>query len=419
MEMAKTHCIFLKTLCSDENLKEEFQKPFLKYPHFYLPVRSMPDTTLIFKKIIRWSVSLKFADEIISKLNDLPFELFLYCASREEYGERQKWFVKDNKMYALNLESLQEQIVLENLAGPVEKHFKAFMRSMTLLENPKQSLPYKPLPGDSIKTGLTTAVICRYTRKFGTSYDLFKDWEEQLQTLVFRDTNWSFEEKSAYFLRMKRFIIHNHTKSEREEEPEYTQTVEEIFRERMKNEIFCFDKCTIARLIQLFAERFIQDLHDRKSAQIACILWLSIWLSHEIGDDRFLLEDIIELSSKEINFKTKSLIINGKEIKISLGLMRLFFILLGKGKGERAHRLFPDITKRNLKSALKKAFKSTSSDHASSFSLNSLLYFPHPFVGNILPASLLKKMRNPDALAGKTGDLKGCLLKNYKTHITH
>ena len=419
MEIAKTQCIFLKILCSDEYLKKEFQKTFLKHPHFYLPVRSIPDTNLIFKKIVRWSVRLKFADEIISKLNDLPFELFLYCASRGEYGERQKWFEKDNKMNALNLESLQEQIVLENLAGPVEKYFKAFMRSTTLLENPKQSLPYKPLPGESIKTALATAVICRYTRKFGTSYDLFKDWEEELQALVFQGTNWPFEEKYAYFQRMKRYIIHNHTKSEKEKDPEYTQTVGELFRERIMNEIICFDKCAMAGLIQLFAGRFIQDLYDKKSGQIACILWLSIWLSHEIGDEGFLLENIIELSSKEINFKNKSLIINGKEIKISLGLMKLVFILLGKGKGKRARRLFPDITKRNLKNALKNAFKSISPYHASSFSLNSLLYFPHPFVGNILPASLLKKMRNPDVLAGKIGDLKGTLLKGYKEHISH
>lgn len=219
------------------------------------------------------------------------------------------------------------------------------------------------------------------------------------------------------FLRLKRSILHKHTKTRKEEGPEYKETVGELFKERMMKEIACFDKCTIARVIQLFVERFIKDHHDRKSGQIACILWLFVWLSREIGDEGFLLENIIELSSKEIHFKNKSLIIDGKEIKVSFGLIKLIFILIGKGKGSRARRLFPEINKRNLKHALKNAFKSISQDHASSFSIDSFLYFPHPFVGNILSASLLKKMRNPDALAGKMGDLKGSLLRDKEVPI--
>ncbi len=74
------------------------------------------------------------------------------------------------------------------------------MKCATLSENPKQSQPYKPLPGESIKIALAKAVICRYSRKFGTSYDLFQYWEEQLLALVFQGTNWSFEEKNSCFI---------------------------------------------------------------------------------------------------------------------------------------------------------------------------------------------------------------------------
>jgi hypothetical protein len=421
--MANTYRIFFGIFSLNLNLKKELEKPFLDYPQVYQPLeRSQTQKTIT----RTWSVKIQPAEKIIYKLINLPLELLLYCPLASEYEECNKWFGKENQtlflfdiMHSLSIEAAQEAKILNNLAQPIEKHFTSFIKSKTTSTNSRQSFSFKPSSEESLKTALEKAIICRSNRKIGQAYDLFKDWEELLQALTFKDIDWSIEVRNACLLRMKIHVKYNSAKLGQDEEPGYTQTAGDLFRERMKDEIFCFDKCTIAKVILWFAEKCIHDHHDRKSAQIVCILWLSIWLSREMGDEAVPIEKIINLSSKEININSKSLVIDDIEIKISRGLMNLLFILIGKGKGLRTRRLFPDINKRNLKYTLKSVFQTIFPDHPTAFSLDSLLFFPHQFVGSILPASLLKKMRNPDALAGKTGDLKGCLLKGYKNHSSH
>lgn len=421
--MANTYRICFGIFALNPNLKKELEKPFLAYPQIYQPLEKHQTQKVITRT---WSVKIQRADKIILKLIHLPLEILLYCPSASEYEKCNKWFGKENRtlflfdiMHALCIEAVQEAKILNNLAEPIEKHFTTFIKSKTSSKNSRQSFSFKPSSEESLKTALEKAIMCRSNRKIGHAYDLFKDWEELLQALTFKGTDWSTEARNACLLRMKRHVKYNSTRLAQDEEPGYTQTTGELFRERMKDEIFCFDKCTMAKVILWFAEKCIHNHHDRKSAQILCILWLSIWLSHEMGDEAVPIEKIINLSSKEINIKSKSLIINDIEIKVSRGLMNLLLILIGKGKGLRTRRLFPDINKRNLKNILKSAFQIIFPVHPSAFSLDSLLIFPHQFVGSILPASLLKNKRNPDALAGKIGDLKGCLLKSYKPQSSH
>lgn len=412
MEIANTHCIFLKTLCSDENLKKEFQKPFLKYPHFYLPLRSIPGTTLTFKKIVRWYVSLEFAPGIISKLHDLPLEFLLYCPAYGEYEDIKKWFPHKDKMLSMYIEGLKEEIILSNLGEPVNNLFSNFLKNQNFVEDSKHPLPYSPSIGANIKTALEKVLECKKNRKFGP-YDLFQQWEKQLLYYVFKGTGWPEEKQKASLLRIKAFRKY---KSEfHKPDLSSTKTAGEIFNKVLKSEVVCFDKRTIAMIIQYFFKKFNRDHNDKKSGQIVCILWLLIWLSHETSDGIVALEKIIHLSSKEINLKNKSLTIYKKEIKVSRGLMSLLLILIGKGKGIRCCRLFPDINKRNFKYALEKAFKELFPHEALFFSLSSLLVFPHEFSGVKIPASLLKKMKNLDAYAGKPGDLKVSILKGFKS----
>jgi hypothetical protein len=415
MEMAKTHGVFLKVLSSDVSLREEFEKPFLADPFFYLPLRSIPDITVNFKKMVKWSVRMEFSAGIIAKLNDLPFELLLYCSAYGEYGEIRKWFPDAThiaRMHSLHIEKLGEEIILSNLAEPVNNLFSKFLKTYTLVEHTKQALPFSPPPQANIKIALEKVLECKENRRCGP-YDLFKRWNRQVQSLVFQKTGWPIKKQEAYLLRIKRFRKHEKSKHQ---EPEFgcTKTTDEIFNEVLKSEVVCFDKRTMATIVQWFLEKFIHNHNDKKSGQIACILWLLIWGSHDIGDDILDIEKIIYLSSKEINLKNKSLLINKREIEISRGLMSLLSILIGKGKGIRSCRLFPDVNKRNFKYALEKAFKELFPNESPFFTLNSLLFFPHEFPGVKIPSSLLKKMKNPDAYAGKPGDLKVSVLKGWR-----
>ncbi len=401
--IATTHLLFQKKLCPDISLKEELEKPLQTQPFFHCPIH--PDKTKAAhfkdKSYLKWSIKIVWAVEIISKIYNLPLEILLYCPSNDEYPDRQDWFRQEDKsinffdkLSKINLEAKDNNILVSNLLEPVADTFKKFLKRKGAS---KQEIPFAPDKHECIGDAIEKVIRFRKERNYGSSYELLKEWEVCLKEIAFSKLNWSEEKQEACFAKMKTFIyepLKGHLKTKKENAR-------------------AIDRYTAGEIILYFVQKSIQNPTDRISGQIACILWVLIWVAKESVNGSSSIQAVINLSSKQINEENKSLTVNREEIEISRGLMDILSILLGKQSGKLEFKLFPDINRRNLKNAIENASKNLFPERQTPITLESFCLFPHPFQNVSMPNSMLRSLRNLDNWNGELAEARISILKEF------
>lgn len=389
---------FLRKYHPDVSIREELAKPFWKEPMFYSA------TSLLGFPYEKWSVKIGFALDIIFKLYNLSREAFLYSPSSDEYPDCQDWFLPEDKssrfsekLSKISLEAKDEETLLSNLAKPIDDAFDKFLTG-EYKDTLKPQVPFAPSKDESIGIAIEKAIRFRKERNYGQFYDLLRDWEKYLKKLIFAELDWSEEKRQACFAKMKIFFY---------------RPIKIAINEKKKEGSRAIDRHTAAEIILYFVQKSIQYPRDRRFGQIACILWLLIWISKETVNTSVSLHEVIFLSSQQINIENKSLLVNGEEIEISRGLMDMLSILLGKRTGKLNLRLFPDINRRNLKNAVEKASKELFSDRKTPITPESFCHFPHPFQYVSIPNSILGSFRNSDGWTGQLEEAKASILMEF------
>src|SRR5690606_3029965 len=80
------------------------------------------------------------------------------------------------------------------------------------------------------------------------------------------------------------------------------------------------DDVTAAQIIRYFISKFIADPRNKKLGEIACVLWILLWIAQEGEGDRITIKQVLQLTSKDIVADDAAIIVNETEVTISWGL---------------------------------------------------------------------------------------------------
>lgn len=148
-----------------------------------------------------------------------------------------------------------------------------------------------------------------------------------------------------------------------------------------------------ARFIRYFAIKFINDVNDKRSGEIASILWICIRFAQDSATN-ITLKQILELSSKQVDFEDRHLKVGCTKVLISKGLHQLLVLLLGKGTGIRSRLLFENVNIKSLERSLKEASKEILGADIAPILPGSFLISPHPYDNGLrIPAVQRKAMK--------------------------
>jgi hypothetical protein len=114
-----------------------------------------------------------------------------------------------------------------------------------------------------------------------------------------------------------------------------------------------------AKFIKYFIEKFTGNPQDKKSGEIACVLWILIWIAQEADSENLTIQKVLQLSFQDIDPDDAIIKVDGTDVDISFGLQNLLLCLRGKGEGIRNQRLFSnlDVSGKALERALNEASK--------------------------------------------------------------
>lgn len=238
-------------------------------------------------------------------------------------------------------------------------------------------------PHKDLSLALGYEKVMMSTRKHKSKHrnPLRNIYKRMLEEAIFENVDCSEEEKRSFFKHweIKFFNYHKQTRSK-------------PGRWKQSEGIDCYEA---ALFIKYFIDEFIDDLNNKKLGEIACILWLLIWIAQQNKSDQVSITDILNLCSTDLDSQNKIIYIDTLEVNISWGLHRLLSCLIGKGNAIRSRRLFEnlDIEGKALNRALQEASKDLLGEGCKSVSPGAFLVFPHLYPGERISATDLEIMR--------------------------
>jgi len=157
---------------------------------------------------------------------------------------------------------------------------------------------------------------------------------------------------------------------------------------------------TAAKLIKYFVLKFIANPKDKKSGEIACVLWLLVGIAQRDGTDRKTLrvtiQSVLKASSRDIDPDDAVVTIGGCRVDVSWGLRNLLLCLRGRGKGQRACRLFANLDRsgKALGRALIEASKEVLPEGRDLVLPEAFLISPHLYKGVRMSATQRRAMKS-------------------------
>jgi hypothetical protein len=392
----ETYCKGLAKLASNLDLREIFQKQLIFIPKFYR-INSLVKNTIntklgcfIEKRVSVWKVRMISLHPTSKDLKNLFSDTFLYCASPSEYPDCPQWFdinkistftptfiriqteyVKQNKLIE-NLKKLAPEYFTEYL----KKYLEVFYKSGDFLNK-----EFAPQSNENILEAYKKNLILIKSRKFKHYFEFLNKWKGELVRIMFEDVEIDVAKRSTFLSYLDQFLLEN------------TLSIVPLKKSRWENSQ-AIDQFTASAIIYYFVDLFIKDPSKKVLGQLVCLLWTLVWFAHETQDNPPTLNEIINMTTKNIVTNERRVIISGVDITVSQGLMDFYLILRGKGKGTNSCRLFPNLTLKNVRSYLESLpsfFK-----HSGEILPQAFLYFPHPNQNQRISPSMLEVMRNTD-----------------------
>lgn len=300
---------------------------------------------------IPWGVHIVLPKENQEKLERSCAQALLFCPRVDEISNEIDWFEPEMAADSLTHQCLsilayesQQAIVRQNLLKdpcPIWQRAKETWQNTECLtsdapnifydvaKNPKKidDADFAPQKGQSLALAYEGVLRSIRARSCRHRQALLSIYKEALERAMFENVPWSEREKIA-FLHQWQDNFFKTGKLLDSKKPGRWKQCEGI------------DDVTASKFIKHFITEFIVNPKNKKLGEIACVLWILIWIAQEGPEGGINLKQVLQLSSKDIVEDSCAIIIDGIEVTISWGLWELLICLRGEGQGKRAHRLF-------------------------------------------------------------------------------
>lgn len=371
------------------------------------------------KWVIPWKVKVTLPNLMIKFIDQGRSESLLYCPDASELSNEIDWFENEDYINTLNYqlkisfeitqkENAARKIIRENLDQSAFSYFPDVVQSWqddpeghdTISENPRvvYKKEFAPKEGQTIAIAYENLLRTLKKRKLRNYEYLMNLWKEELEDIIFSRVDWNDNEK-ALFLKQWRDSIFDNQKGLTVSKGRWIQSM-------------AIDRITASTIIRYFVDRFLEDPSKNKvDGEIACCLWTFVWLSYEAGPSSFNVESIRDLTTKQLNLLNPIIFLDEEEVEISLGLFKLLDILRGKGKSQRACKLFPYVSKDILEDALKRASDTVLGEECNPILPGAFLSFPHPHKNLRIPRKQHEAIRSKQKIVAESSDMRCMILK--------
>lgn len=354
--MFVTHYLNLQRLASDTQIRKTCQNYPMLGTIISPPVyrwtdcrQSSGDGTWM----LPWKTKLVCPEENQSKLARSQAQALLYCPNPSEISNEIDWFEKDMAADSLThqlLSTLEEgrrwAIIRQNcLKDPFpiwEKSKKTWLSAPTEESNPNQQqgvaenpanvdeADFVPQKEDSLALAYESVMRSVRMRCCRHRAPLLQIYKRNLEEALFEDVPWNAREQQCFLQEWKDNFFSTVQSAKPKKSGRWTQC-EGI------------DDIIASQFIEYFVSKFIADPKNKKLGEIACVLWILLWIAQEGDGDPLTIKAVLQLSSQDIIADDAAIIVNGREITISWGLRNLLLCLRGEGEGKRACRLFKSL----------------------------------------------------------------------------
>lgn len=303
---------------------------------------------------VPWGVFIKYPEENGDALKKSRQKALLSCPMSFEIPKGIRLFEKDEASNTLTHQVLtisayfeENKILKRNLQQDPSPLYEQAIQEWSLhsktdvvAKNPKnlKGIDFAPKPNQTL---MDAYVFVLQSKKIKHRQNLRSRFRYKLEKHMLTDLPWSLQERIAFLKNLEAQIL---GLSERISKG----------RGRWKQDAG-IDYLTAANFIEYFVKKFIGNSDDYKSGEIACILWILISCAQNGCD--VTVDQVRNLTTKQITDTSRVLLFQENHNEISVGLHQLLLCLRGKEIGKRGVSLFKNVSKKSLERALAIASK--------------------------------------------------------------
>lgn len=357
---------------------------------------------------IPWRLSIVLPHENSEKLNQMHQQALLYCPIAKEMSRELHGFEGEDAAASLTHQLLTAiesdrrlSVVRTNLLAdpfPIWEESIKMWRSIPSEDTDPDDVSevavspqdldragFAPKAGLSLALAYEKVMKSIRTRQSKHRHSLRKIYKKKIEEKIFDNVPWS-EEKKDSFLRKWQSRFFDENKKIQQANPGRWKQCE------------CVSRETAARLIEYFVNEFIFNPANKKAGEVACVLWILIWIAQQDKSDQVTLKKVLNLSSK--NLKPGKIIVGKIEITISWGLHHFLDCLCGQGEGTRTRRLFEnlDLHGKALERALLHASKVVLGENEIPVMPGAFLGFPLLHPDQRMPIAQRQAMRRDEPI---------------------
>lgn len=357
---------------------------------------------------IPWCLSIVLPHENCEKYDQMRQQALLYCPIAKEISRELHWFEDEDATASITHQLLtliesdrRLSVVRTNLLAdpfPVWEESIEMWRSIPSKDtdpddvaevavNPQnlEGAGFAPKKGLSLALAYEKVMNSIRIRQSKHRHSLRKIYKKKLEDKIFENVPWSEEEKDLFLKKWQSRFFDENEKIQQSKPGRWKQCE-------------CISRKTAAQLIEYFVNEFISDPTNKKTGEIACVLWILIWTAQQDKSDQVTLKDVLKLSSRDL--KPGKIIIGQIEASISWGLHYFLDCLCGQGEGTRSRRLFEnlDLHGKALERSLLNASKLVLGENAMPVMPGAFLGFPFLHSDQRMPIAQRQSMRRGEPI---------------------
>lgn len=306
---------------------------------------------------IPWGVYLTLPEENLEKHRGNRHKMLLCCQKTSEPSKVNEWFEKDeasnsiiHQLLTIRAHYSETDILKKKLQNcPFQLYREAIIdwkKNSTVddvAKNPKNLYQndFAPQPNQTVEQAYGAVIKSAQEHTAKHRQDLRFRYLVKLEKQIFNGLLWSGEEKLAFLEKMKANFLNLDSLKKSGKDGRWEQNAG-------------IDCLTAANFIEHFVLEFIGNPAEYQSGEIACILWTLIWCAQGGYNNKVTVEEVRNLTSKQISHDKHMILFKNCNVPISKGLHEFLTCLMGKGSGKREKCLFENIDKKGLERSLKK-----------------------------------------------------------------
>lgn len=428
--MCFSHYIALKNLVPNSNLRVICQQfPMLgillnRSAYLLSECRQSNGEGLWF---IPWGVQIVLPHENQAKLERSSMQALLYGPRADENSNEIDWFESEIAADSLTYQLLtiqeyerQRITIKNNLSKDPFPHWELAKEQCRLklertigytklfndlINNTKRldKLLYAPKLDQSLAEAYETILKTEQTKSCRYGQPLLGIYKGNLEKAMFENVSWSQKRQASFLVEWRRELW------DKEKPQKQEKIIDRSKTKRVNGTVLpksgrweqCqgVDDVTAAKFLRYFIDEFIANPLNKKMGEIACVLWIMIWIAKENPSRRLTISKILQMTQGDVSSDDAEIIIDGVLQPISWGIFDLLSCLKGSGKGRRSHRLFSnlDLGGKSLERAFHEASKAIFSDR-DPVQVGAFLISPHIYPGTRMSSTQRNAMRSVEPL---------------------